>query len=265
MEPDLDAVASVWIFKRFGGEQWMDAQVVFVPSGSTLKDMPPDADADIVHVDTGLGELDHHLTNDYVCSALLVYKKLNLADPALKRLVDLVVLVDHAKDLLWEDIAEDKWEMWLPALLTGYRLLYKGQYEKQMDFGFEALDAAYKSMRNKVEAEQELGKCKEFTTKWGSALGCLTYNDGVLDVGLKRKYTLVVRKDPGKGYIRVTGRVDKGVDLSSALEQFKIKDPKATWYLHPSKVLLRNGSTKNPKMRPTNLTLDQVIDILEAV
>ena len=41
------------------------------------------------------------------------------------------------------------------------------------------------------------------------------------------------------------------------------KDPEATWFLHSSKVLLRNGSSRNPVMKPTKLTIDEMVEILE--
>lgn len=263
MNPDLDAIASVWLFKRFGGKEYHEAEVVFVPAGGTYKDMPVDSDLDVVHVDTGLGKLDHHQSNDYTSAAEKVSEYLKLTDLALKRLVDLVVAVDHAKDLAYSDAADDKWELWLPALLSGYRMLYRDQYDRHLAFGMDAMDAAYKVMQNKVEAETELEKGSEFQTRWGRAIACVTYNDSVLDVGIRRGYVLVARKDRGRGYLRVTGRSDASVDLTRVLALLKVADRNATWYLHPSKVLLRNGSTKNPKMRPTTLSIEGIIEVLK--
>ena len=63
--PDLDAIASIWIIKRFL-KGWEKARVRFVPAGETYKDQPVDSQPEILHVDTGLGELDHHQTNKYL-------------------------------------------------------------------------------------------------------------------------------------------------------------------------------------------------------
>ncbi|MBI3341995.1 hypothetical protein HY024_02635 [Candidatus Curtissbacteria bacterium] len=90
-----------------------------------------------------------------------------------------------------------------------------------------------------------------------------TPNDSVLDAAIKGGYAMVVRKDPGKGYIRVTASNAHEVDLSKAYEDFKKADPDATWFLHASKKLLRNGSTRNPTMKPTKLELEKVIEILK--
>ena len=41
--PDLDAITSVWLVKRFM-PGWKKAEVVFVPAGETLDDQPVDSD-----------------------------------------------------------------------------------------------------------------------------------------------------------------------------------------------------------------------------
>ena len=76
-------------------------------------------------------------------------------------------------------------------------------------------------------------------------------------------YALILRKDPRKGYIRIKGSPKFDVDLTSAYEQFKKMDPEATWFLHVGKRMLLNGTTKNPKMKPTSLSLDQIISVLK--
>ena len=74
MNPDLDAIASVWLLKRFGSRGWQEAEVKFVPAGKTYKDKKADSDPDVLHVDVGLGKLDHHQTGDEnLCGAVLVF------------------------------------------------------------------------------------------------------------------------------------------------------------------------------------------------
>ncbi len=69
--PDWDAITSVWVIKRYlpGFE---GASVQFVPAGEHLKGTNPKeldqpiekiGDNEIIHVDTGLGPLDHHQTS----------------------------------------------------------------------------------------------------------------------------------------------------------------------------------------------------------
>ena len=52
MFPDLDAICSVWLLKRFDPD-FSEAEVKLIPAGTTYEDKPVDFDPDIVHTDTG--------------------------------------------------------------------------------------------------------------------------------------------------------------------------------------------------------------------
>ena len=83
------------------------------------------------------------------------------------------------------------------------------------------------------------------------------------DVVIKKGYAVVLRKDPRRGFVRVTGSNKHKVDLTKAYETLIARDKVGTWFLHASKVLLRNGSSRNPTMIPTKMEIDEVVKILE--
>src|SRR5690606_11935083 len=96
LAPDLDCLSAIWILMRFGNAA--DAELEFVPAGRTRGDLPPDAEPDVIHVDTGGGRFDHHHTDDNTLSAAeLVRRELRPGDEALRRLVDQVTRIDHAE------------------------------------------------------------------------------------------------------------------------------------------------------------------------
>ncbi|KKP53042.1 MAG: hypothetical protein UR42_C0001G0009 [Candidatus Roizmanbacteria bacterium GW2011_GWA2_33_33] len=104
LSPDLDAIASVWLIKKYFPD-WNNAQIKFVPSGTTLDDQLPDSDKNIIHVDTGMGKFDHHQTNDYTSATKLVYKYLVGRDlieekeiKSLEKIVEYVNSTDHFAD-----------------------------------------------------------------------------------------------------------------------------------------------------------------------
>lgn len=267
--PDLDGIPAIWLFKKFHPE-FKNARIAFVPAGNTYNDMPVDSDPDVVHVDTGFGKFDHHQTNDFTCGVKLVYEHLldegyvEKDNEALERMVQVFTELDHAHDVYkWPQPASDRWEFSLHNVLTGWKMLYSKQDDKYVEWVIFALEAVYKVMQGKVKAEKEVAQGKKFQTRWGEAVAIFTPNDSVLDAAMKNGYALVVRKDPGKEYIRVTGSNSHDVDLTKAYEMFQKADPQATWFLHASKKLLRNGSTRNPTMRATTLELEEVIKILE--
>ena len=55
------------------------------------------------------------------------------------------------------------------------------------------------------------------------------------------------------------------IDLTALYEDVKKQDPDATWFLHASKHMLLNGSAKNPDMKPTKLTLSEVIETVKKI
>lgn len=267
--PDFDAVATLWLIKRFL-KGWKEAELKFTPPGKYLiDDQPVDSNPDILYVDTGLGKFDHHQTNDFICAATLVWeeikKETGKEDQAIERLVEIVNQVDHARDLTWPEADDDRYEMMLHMILEGFKRVGSEEETSQriIDFGLKALDGAWKILQEKVKAEEELKEGQEFKTRWGKAIALETRNDGVLFLGEKRGYCLVARLDIKNGHLKIYARWDKKVDLTKAYEEFKKRDPEPYWFLHSSKAILMNGTLSQPDYQPTKLSLDEIIEILK--
>ncbi|MDP1722667.1 MAG: hypothetical protein Q8L37_05650 [Candidatus Gottesmanbacteria bacterium] len=264
--PDLDAISAVWLVKTQFPD-WEEAAIAFVPAGTTLDKKNPDENPEIIHVDTGLGKFDHHQSNADTCAAQLVYhevKKTKGADPALERMTTVINDLDHFREVFYPNPTADFWDFSLITQIDGWRLLYSDNPIKIVSLGMEALDGIYKSFQNKIWAEKELAeKAVHFESPWGKAFGIETTNDEVVHLGQKMGYTLVIRRDPKKGYVRIKSLPRDDIDLTSVYNTLKERDPAATWFLHPSRHMILNGSAKNPDMKPTTLTLDELITILK--
>ena len=265
INPDLDAIAGIWLIKRFF-PNWDEAELVFVPVGKTFRGAPPDDDPEIIHVDTGYGKYDHHQTDKYTCAAEIVFKKIGkiqkLSDDneqALERFIKINVEIDHGRDITWEDANNDRYEFLLSNFMTNIHFSSEKKDEEKVIYFLPILDAIYQTIKNKVKAENEIQNGKEFQTKWGKGIACETGLDDVLTVGEKMGYVLVIKKNPKDGHVRIYGRGDKNIDLTSAFEKVQKKDPMASWYLHPSKCLLLNGSRSDPDMVPTKLSLNDIV------
>jgi hypothetical protein len=269
INPDLDAMTAVWLLKRFGPE-FKDAPVKFIYAGSTYQDKPVDSDAEVVHVDTGWGKFDHHQTNERTCAARLILQWLGLKDEALERMVEVVTQVDWgAEDLRYPDAGADKYAFLFNErkIISGWQKRYPGQSDKHLEWGLAVLDGVYENLKNKLEAQLVIEKQgRAFATRWGQGLAAVTNVFGFMPLAQAQGYAVVVVKDPKKGHVRIHGLDQAGkeaVDFTGAAEQLRIKDAQATWFLHASKKLLLNGSTVNPKMIPTSLNLDAVVEVLE--
>ncbi len=265
--PDLDAIASVWLIKTFF-PGWEEAEIAFVPAGTTLNKTDPDSNPDILYVDTGFGRFDHHQSDADTCASMLVYEQIKNehgADPVLERMVAVINDVDHFREVFYPNAAADYWEFWMVAQIDGWRLIHSDNPLKIMELGFESLDGIYKVMLNKLWAEKERGSAIEFTTKWGKGMAFETINDEVIHQAQKQGMAVVVRKDPKKGYVRIKSLPKPEIDLTALYERLKQDEPDATWFLHASRHMVLNGSAKNPEMRPSKRTLHELIKVIEEV
>lgn len=264
--PDLDAITSIWLAKTFL-PGWDEAMLAFVPAGKTLENKPPDENPEIMHVDTGFGKFDHHQTNADTCASMLVLEEVfknKKRDEALERIVKIVNDIDHFREVFFPNPTADFWDFTLVAQIDGWRLLYPDSPIEVVHLGMNSLDAIYKAFTNKVWAEKEMKeKGIEFESQWGKALGVETTNDEVVHTGQKQGYTLVVRKDPTKGYLRIKALPRDDIDLEEVYNTLKSQEPDATWFLHASHHMILNGSSKNPDMKPTKKTLKEIISVLQ--
>lgn len=270
ISPDSDGISAIWLLKRFHPE-FRDARIEFVPAGeNTLNNEPVDSNHDVLHVDVGGGRFDHHGSDKFTSGAQLVREWLikegyvEKEDKALERLIKVVTEADHGWDSYkWCEPASDRWEFSIHNVLSGIKGVYKGDWQKAISWTMDSLDSVYRLLQSKVKAEKEIGDGEEFKTRWGKAIAVYTGNDGVMDAAIKNGYAVVVRKDPKRGFVRITGSSKHKVDLTKAYEAIIARDKQGTWFLHASGVLLRNGSSRNPTMTPTKMELDEVMEILE--
>jgi len=284
--PDLDGITGIWLIRKFL-PGWNEAQVKYVPAGDKLPGAKADSviekigENEVIHVDTGMGPLDHHQTDDQnVCGASLTwdyvreeFEKVNLGEgekwedkkKAIDRIVKVVVDIDHFKEAMWPDAIADYYEFFLENILEGLKSQKPNQNDYYIEFTINCLEAILHVFEARIWAEEEIEKAQKFQTSKGKALGLETINDASVKLAQRMGYVLAVRKDPRKGYIRIKARPDSGIDLTPVYEKLKKMDPEATWFLHASKKMLLNGSVKNPKMRPTKLNLDAIIEVLRKI
>ncbi len=221
---DLDAISSVWLLKKFY-PNWDGAEVVFVNAGEALQGHAPCEAGDFskaievldeietIHVDTGLGALDHHQTADNnKCGASLTLEFV-LSNPdsnlhkhevkleAVKRIVELVIDDDHFQEIYYPSRSHDIYEFGLVSIIQGRKLVHQKDDVGLVDFVIECLDALLHNLETQIWAEREIKeKGIEFESKWGKALGIETINDEVLKTAQIQGFRLAVRKDPNGGF-----------------------------------------------------------------
>ena len=268
VSPDFDGIPAIWLLKKFHPD-FKGANLAFVPAGATYNNEPVDSNPDIVHVDTGMGKFDHHQSAAFTCGAQLIFEWLVKEgyikdDEAMARLVKVLTELDHGYDnYMWPDPANDRYEFMYHNVLSGWRMTTPLSDEKSVVLVIDGLEAIYKLLQAKVKGEKEIEGGKKFKTRWGEGVAVYSGNNMILDLAIKGGFALAATKDPNRGNVRITGSNNKKVDLTKAYEMILDADKVGSWFLHSSKVLLRNGSSRNPTMKATKMELDEVIGILE--
>jgi hypothetical protein len=276
-DPDLDAVGAVWLLKRFDSQRYATAKVLFVNPGETLSYTEAEANGlqlhQVTHVDTGLGEFDHHQADrakQMMCASSLVHEYLiklqpDLAkDAALKLLIDHINDVDHFLEIHWPEADSSRYAFQLHALLEGYGNLDPRNDESQLHFGMTALDSAYAYLRQYVEAHEELQNGQKLSLAHNiTALAIATKNNRVIQEAQKSGIGLVIMKHPEQGYIRIKVRPDVAIDLTALDKEIRKKDNVGTWFLHGSGKMLLNGSSKHRNQTPSPLTLEEVVELVQ--
>ena len=125
------------------------------------------------------------------------------------------------------------------------------------------LDSILFTVKNNVKAEGEIREGAVLTTPWGKTLIMETQNEAAVKYALKKGFDMVVRRDPENHTVRIKTQPDPKFDLTPLYDKMLKVDKDATWFLHASKNMLLNGSSKNPNSVPSSLALPQLIALLK--
>lgn len=271
ISPDLDAATSVWlILKYLPG--WKDAKLEFVPTGNTLNGMEPDSDPDIIHVDTGKGKFDHHQFKEELSASLIIFRYLkgekNIPEydlEALERLTSFVNIIDNFGEVYFPEPTADVYDFTIYQLIEGLKPTMP-KNEDVIAFISSALEGILQVLKNKVRAEKEIPNGLSIPISWGKALIIESKNEEVVKLAQKLGFQLVARRDPVKGIIRIKCLPDDRFDLTPLYAEIKQRDKTGSWFLHASKHMLLNGSSKNPEFhRPSSLSLQDLIELIRKI
>ena len=256
LAPDLDCVTAIWIMIRFDHND--DAELEFVPAGTTWQGRPADVDPRVVHVDTGGGRFDHHQRKSRnLCSAELVRRATAAYDLALERMVRQVCLIDHALAPAGEQGFFN-----INALITGYNLLFPNRPRHVAQAMFPNLDAWYEHETRQLRLEQAFARRLEFDTRWGLGIAMESEDGGSSKLAYRQGAVLYAYRD-GHGWMGVAAQARSSVDLTPVYQTLQVVDQDADWYLHPSTRLLLCGSAKAPPRVPSRLSLPELVSVLQ--
>ncbi len=263
INPHLDDIAAIWLFKKFHPE-FMGAHLEFISAEEGNKGLENSDDK--VYFGVGRGKFDEHKGDINECATSLVWKdvissslspKDETEKKAYNRIVEWVRLDDTGR-LPQEDFDQFN----IPAFI---RLKDNDAKTsgKSTELGAEILDRILNVVKDDEEAELDWQKKEEFETSFGKSYAVLS--DKVDRPFCKKKGgDLFLIMGPKTGYVQFfTPRND--LDLEPVYEKLKEVDIKAGWFLHHSHHILICGSGSSPDSQKTSLSFEQVIEMVKGI
>ncbi len=270
LSPDLDAVTAVWLVKTyFPG--WEEAEIAFVPVESTLNNLPPDDDKNIIHVDTGGGKYDHHGTSKKTSASRLVFEQLLEYDCvkkkdrlAIERIVEYVTFIDNFQEVELPEADADIYDFCPHQLIFSIRSLIPDDH-KLTEFFTHILVAMLSAMKTKISAEEDIAAGMVFESKWGKTIAMESKNEEAVKLALKKNFMVALRKDPQRGFLKIKINPFIKENMSALFEILIKRDPNAHWSLQGNGHIIINGSSRKPNSVATKLTLNDVIEIIKGI
>lgn len=300
VNPDMDAIASVWLLKRFGGFQ--DAEVKFVNTGNPDPALLAEADA---VVDTGKEwqpttfRFDHHQLPgnqaNGVCATSQVYNHIYTKD--LDYLLPLIKLI-FAGDTGRRE-ADASRELGLHAIFSGWKAWNKEQNPDDrlpdsviMAYGFGLLDVLEVRLRRQAEARAELSEKTVYKSDDGllwairhgsSGSTFAAYDEGArivvfegepLEVDGGLTFSIGIMRagewtEPHAGQL-----VDKVIEMLNydlvsgviLLPDFEIKakEELSRWFKHPAGFFSGRGTAKAPVFEPVEVDLEKLAGLIDS-
>jgi hypothetical protein len=235
-----------------------NADLQFVPAGTTLHNLATDSNPRVIHVDTGGGRFDHHQrASRELCAAELVRRAIRPNDRALQRIVNQVCRIDNAVA-----IGNDNGFFNINALIAGYNLLYPNRPHHVAQAMFPNLDAWYEHEARQIRLEEAFARRLEFDTQWGLGIAMESEDGASSKLAYSHGAILYAYRD-GHGWMGIAAQSRSRVDLSPVYQGLRVVDYDADWYLHPNKRLLLCGTAKAPPRTPSRLTLPQLVRVIQ--
>lgn len=257
INPHLDDIAAIWLFKRFNPE-FSDASVEFISAQEGNK--AGEESDEKIFIGVGRGRFDEHKGDLEDAAVSLVWKylkdkeltpKIGVEDDALEELVNWIRLDDLGKSIGEID------EFSLPSFIRP-KNGGKEESKKALDLGVEILDRILDVLINKHKANKDWGNALEFESRFGKAYAV---KSSFVDREFCKKIgaDLFLMVDPKYSSVQYfTPRFD--IDLEPIYKKVKELNPEADWFLHQSHHMVICGSGSAPDSKKTKLSFEQLIE-----
>lgn len=260
--PHLDDICGIWLFMRFI-PGFADAQSDFISTDH--KGNPSEDTAERIHIGVGRGQFDEHKGDVDDCATSLVFRHVReqvdlepQTERALEKIVQWVLLEDTG--LLAKIEQRD---FTVPIILKGEYERAKRDSGAVVELGLKMLDALLPGQLNQVQVEEDWESRTEFVSRFGLAAALESDSSGMDFFAYKKGFPLVVQINAGSRYHGIRADADSDIDLTPVYEELMQREPEVGWYLHHSKKMLLCGGDLSPEVKPSSMTLEQLIELLK--
>lgn len=260
INPHLDDIASIWLFKKFHPE-FKDAELEFI---SASRDAASEESTNKVFVGTGGGRFDEHKEGLSTCAASLVYEYLKekglipgeeITQKALEKLVQWNKLIDTGK------APESQFDEFSVQAFIRTKDNSPETSKKSVEMGMEILNRILVVLKRREQSIKDWEKRVEFQTKFGKSFA-------VVSETVDREFC---RQQGGELFLMYNPKHHSvqfftpsfDIDLKPVYNQLKILDPEASWFLHQSHHMVICGSASAPDSKPTKLSFEELLEAVK--
>ena len=257
INPHLDDIASIWLFKKYHPE-FKDAKVEFI--SASRNQAQKEESEDKIFLGTGGGKFDEHKEGLNTCAASLVYEYLKgkgftptdeITPKALERLIEWNRSIDTGKALA------SQFDEFSVQSFIRCKDSTPQNSKRSVELGLEILDRILTVLKRRQQSIKDWDKRKEFTTKFGKSFAVISET---IDREFCREQegNLFLMYNPKHKSVQFfTPSFD--IDLKPIYEKVKKLDPQASWFLHQSHHMVICGSSSAPDSKPTKLSFEELI------
>lgn len=257
INPHLDDITAVWLFKRFVPE-FQEAEIKFIAQNEPA----PENSSDIICLGVGKGKFDEHRGLPDESSTSLVWKWIKKNNYAPKDELAIAALDELSEHIRQEDTGHLVFRTFdLSSIISGLNVLHRNSL-KTSEYIFPMLDGLLNSLKSNVQLKKDWEKRIEFETKWGKGVALKT-KFSAASFAYNQGFVIVATINPSTNWHTIKANANSSVDLTPIYEKLKKIDPEAYWYFHQSKKMLINGADVAPNVKTSKLTLEEIIELLK--
>lgn len=262
INPHLDDISAIWLFKKFHSE-FADANIEFIPASRDAG--TNNQDVEKIYFGTGGGIYDEHKGDLEDCATSLVWKDIKSKDLAPEDEIELNALnelVEWNRQIdLGHGANNDFNAFGVQAFIRSKESTQESSL-KSLHLGEEILDRILELLKNKHQSEIDWKKAVEFKSKFGKSYAV---SSETIDRTFCREKggKLFLMYDPSHKsaqYFTPSFEIDLEPIYKKAIES----EPNNGWFLHQSHHMVICGSSSAPDAH-TDLSFEKLIEIIKSL